>query len=187
MTGKSMVGLLESPETGFLDEENRSFVLHGKERHVPSQEGDMGGYPVRAIRNHQFLYIRNFEPDRWPAGTPNYLEAAIPYCWIGDCDNGPTKTYMTGNKDKDDHHRRLWELSFGKRPSEELYDCLKDPEQLVNLAGVPEYAEIKDGLAAQLMEQLELTLDPRAMGGGVAFDQVPYLGGAPKHPSFQIE
>jgi arylsulfatase A-like enzyme len=187
MTGKSMVNLLKSPETGFIDEENRSFVLHGKERHVPGQEGDLGGYPIRAIRNHDFLYIRNFEPDRWPAGTPNYLEAAMPYSWLGDCDNGPTKTNIVENKEMDDHHRRLWELSFGKRPPEELYDCRRDPEQLVNLAGEPEYEEIKEELAAQLMEQLKLTGDPRVTGGGEAFDRVPYLGLTPRHPSYPRE
>ena len=28
------------------------------------------GYPVRAIRTREFLYVRNYEPDRWPAGNP---------------------------------------------------------------------------------------------------------------------
>ena len=26
------------------------------------------GYPMRAIRTHDFLYVRNFAPDRWPTG-----------------------------------------------------------------------------------------------------------------------
>lgn len=38
MTGKSLVNLLESTENGFVDTGNRSYVLHGKERHVPGQE-----------------------------------------------------------------------------------------------------------------------------------------------------
>ncbi len=188
MSGKSFANLLKSSKEGFLDSENRSFVLHGKERHVPGQEENMGGYPVRAIRNHDFLYIRNFEPLRWPSGTPDYLKAAIPYCWLGDCDNGPTKTYMVDNKDKDGHHARLYDLSFGKRPSEELYDCNKDPEQLVNLAANPAYEEIKEKLAEQLMEQLELSGDPRsASTADFDFDAVPYLGQGPRHPSYKPE
>ena len=184
MTGKSLVSLLTSEGEGIIEPDKRGFVLHGKERHVPGQEGHKGGYPCRAIRNHQFLYIRNFKPDRWPAGTPNYEKAAIRGAWLADCDNGPTKTYMTGNKDKDEHHKRLWELSFGKRPAEELYDCKKDPEQLTNLAGDPAFAETRKKLAAQLMQNLKLTGDPRASGGGDKFDKYPYLGGAPKHPAF---
>ena len=185
MTGRSFSTLLGSPEEGFVEREHRDYVLHGKERHVPGQEEDMGGYPVRAIRTHDYLYIRNFREDRWPAGTPNYKEAAIPYCWLGDCDNGPTKTYMVDYQDKDEYHRNLYELSFGKRPAEELYDCRKDPEQLVNLADDPAYAEIKMELSDRLMEDLLATKDPRATGGGENFDTVTYLGHGPRHPSYQ--
>ena len=187
MTGKSFAGLLKSSKEGFVDREKRNYVLHGKERHVPGQEEDMGGYPVRAIRTHDYLYIRNFKEERWPSGTPNYLEAVIPYCWLGDCDNGPTKSYMVDNKDVDQKHRELYELAFGKRPAEELYDCRKDPEQLVNLAGDPAYSGIKEELSAQLMDQLMATGDPRATGGGDEFDVVPYLGYGPRHPSYKPE
>jgi arylsulfatase A-like enzyme len=185
MTGKSIAPLFKSKKDGFVEQGKRDYVLHGKERHVPGQEGHMGGYPVRAIRNHNYLYIRNFEPDRWPAGTPNYLKAAIPSCWLGDVDNGPTKTYMTENRDIDEHHRHLWDLAFGKRPAEELYDCKNDPEQLVNLAYDPEYAEIKEELSSILMEQLKLTGDPRVRGEGDQFEVHPYYGRGPRHPSFK--
>jgi N-sulfoglucosamine sulfohydrolase len=184
MTGRSMVNLLVSTQQGFVDTINRGYVLHGKERHVPAQEGNMGGYPSRAIRNHDFLYIRNFEPDRWPAGTPNFLNAVILYCWLGDCDNGPTKTYMVENRELDDLHRRLYDLAFAKRPAEELYDCRNDPGQMVNLAGDPDYAKVREALSGQLMEQLRLTGDPRVIGGAEAFDEVPYLGQGPRHPSY---
>ena len=116
--------------------------------------------------------------------TPDYMKAAIPYCWLGDCDNGPTKTYMVENRDRDEHHGHLWELSFGKRPEEELYDCHRDPGQLVNLADNPEYAEVKESLATQLMGQLKLTDDPRARGEGDQFEVHPYLGSGPRHPSY---
>ncbi len=188
MTGKSMVNLFTSGADGFVDRENRDYVLHGKERHVPGQEEHMGGYPLRAIRTHDFLYIRNFEPERWPSGTPNYKKAMIPYCWLGDCDNGPTKTYMDDNKEKDEYHRKLWELAFGVRPAEELYDCMNDPEQLVNLAGNPEYGEVREKMAARLMEQLEITGDPRSDAvEDFDFDAVPYLGQGPRHPSYKPE
>ncbi len=184
MTGLSFINLLTSDKEGFLDTRNRSFVLHGKERHVPGQEEDMGGYPGRAIRTHDYLYIRNFKEERWPSGTPNYLEAAISYCWLGDCDNGPTKTYMVDHREQDEQHRKLYDLAFGKRPAEELYDLSRDPEQLLNLAEDPAYAEIRDKLSEQLMGQLVATGDPRATGGGDEFDEVPYLGQGPRHPSY---
>lgn len=185
MTGKSFSNLLKSSEEGFVDREHRDYVLHGKERHVPGQEENIGGYPVRAIRTHDYLYIRNFKEERWPSGTPNYKEAVIPYCWLGDCDNGPTKSYMVENREKDQQHSDLYNLAFGKRPAEELYDCIKDPQQHMNLAGDPAYAEIKEKLSAQLMEQLLATGDPRATGSGDKFDKVPYLGQGPRHPSYK--
>lgn len=190
MTGKSLVNLLAGKNQGIVEPGKRDFVLFGKERHVPGQEVHMGGYPCRAIRTHDFLYIRNFKPERWPAGTPDYLNAAIPYCWLGDCDNGPTKIYMVENQDRDDHHRQLWKLAFGKRPEEELYDCRKDPEQLRNLAADPAYADVKNSLAEQLMKNLMQTDDPRASdhyessGQEDPFDNYPYYGAGPRHPSY---
>jgi N-sulfoglucosamine sulfohydrolase len=185
MTGKSLLSLLSSKKQGFVEPEKRGFVLTGKERHCPAQEGNMGGYPCRAIRNHDFLYIRNFKPERWPAGTPDYEKAGFSNSWLGDCDNGPTKTFMVENRDRNEHYRQLYELSFGKRPGEELYDCRKDPGQLVNLADDPAYAEIKEKLAGQLMDQLRLTADPRVLGQGDLFDEYPYFGGSPTHPSLE--
>ena len=184
MTGKSLLNILTGRRGGIVEPGKRAFVLYGKERHAPGQEEDMGGYPCRAIRTHDFLYIRNFKPERWPAGTPDYNKAFLPGRWLADCDNGPTKTYMTDNKDKDDDHSLLWDLSFGKRPEQELYDCKNDPEQLINLAADPDYAEIKNALGTQLMKSLEQTGDPRALGHADQFELYPYYGSGPKHPSF---
>jgi arylsulfatase A-like enzyme len=181
MTGRSLMTILESAEQGRLQPEARGFVIHGKERHVPAQEApDMGGYPSRAIRNHRFLYIRNYQPDRWPAGTPHHEKATIKNAWLADCDNGPTKTYIVENKDKDDAHRRAYDLCFAKRPAEELYDLGKDTEQLNNVAAEKSYANTKAELSARLTEQLKSTHDPRETKTEVKFEDYNYLGGAPK-------
>ena len=183
MTGLSLMPILKSEKSGRIVDA-RDHVLVGKERHVPSQEKpDMGGYPSRGIRNHKFFYIRNFKPNRWPNGTPDYEHAAIPGTWYGDTDNGPTKTYIVENKDKDDTHRKMYDLSFAKRPAEELFDLEKDPEQLHNVADDPAYAEVKQKLAKQLSAELKATSDPRIVGG-VDFDAFPYLGGGPRHPDW---
>ncbi len=182
MTGRSLLGLLTGGKSGRVDPA-RDHVLVGKERHCPGQEApDMGGYPCRAIRTYAYLYIRNFAPDRWPAGTPNHRQAAMRGAWYGDCDNGPTKTYMIDNRDKDATHRKLYEAAFGKRPAEELYDLKKDPEQLENVAGEAAYAKVRERLAKQLTDQLRATADPRIIGGGEKFDSYPYLGSVPKYP-----
>ena len=178
VTGRSLLPLLAGQDKG-----DRSYVIHGKERHVPGQEKpSMGGYPTRAIRTHDFLYLHNFKPDRWPAGTPNHTKASIKGAWLADCDNGPTKTYMVDNREKNDHHRKLYDLAFGKRPADELYDLKKDPGQLVNVAADPAYTETVKKLKDQLFTELRKTGDPRITGKGPNFDNFPYLGGAPRFP-----
>ena len=189
MSGTSLIGLLEAghaPEelAAVVAAQQRHFVLTGKERHVPAQEApDVGGYPSRAIRTHDYLYIRNFHPERWPNGTPNHEQAAYPGAWYADTDNGPTKTYMIEHRDRDAEHRRLYDLAFGKRPAVELYDLRNDPDQQVNVADDPEHEAARNQLGERLTEQLRATGDPRAGGSGDAFDDYPYLGGAPRHPS----
>ena len=185
MTGRSLVPILQSPEQGRVDN-NRNYVLTGKERHVPMQEApDLGGYPCRAIRTDNFLLIHNYTPDRWPNGTPNWKKATIRGVWFGDCDNSPTKKYISENRGLDPAHERFYQLSFGKRPEIELYDLAHDPDQLVNVADKPEFSATRDKLAAQLYKLLVQTEDPRAVDGGakgMAFEEHAYLGSGPRHP-----
>ncbi len=179
MTGTSLTSILSSQESGRIDPE-RTYVLTGKERHVPAQEApDNGGTPMRAIRTHDFLYIYNFRPDRWPGGTPHYEKAFLPGTWYGDVDNGPTKFYMVDQRDQDEVHQRLFDLAFGKRPAEELYDLSKDPDQLVNVAYDPEYESVKARLSGQLIEELTQTRDPRILGLGSVLESYPYYGHTP--------
>jgi hypothetical protein len=89
---------------------------------------------------------------------------------------------MVDNRDKDETHRRLYDLAFGKRPAEELFDLKSDPDQLKNVAADPAYAGIMRKLSTALVDELRETGDPRITGGGEKFDHYPYLGGAPLHP-----
>ena len=148
---------------------------------MAQENPDKGGTPMRAIRNHDLPLIRNFRPDRWPAGTPNHEKATLEGAWIADCDNGPTKSYMVDNHDKDDEHLLKYKLAFGKRLEYELYDLRVDPDQLRNVAGHPDYAEPMKKLIVQLMTKLKATRDPRVLGkGDEIFDLTPYFGGPPK-------
>ncbi|MCG6922340.1 MAG: sulfatase [Acidobacteria bacterium] len=186
MTGRSLLPLLGAEGPDPKEVAAREHVLAGKERHVPAQERpDTGGTPMRSIRTHEFLYIRNFRPDRWPAGTPHYQRATLEGAWLGDCDNGPTKFYMVEHQDDDAEHRRLYDLSFAKRPAEELYDLRKDPGQLRNVAAVPEYAETRKALEARLMEELRATGDPRVVGGADHLEAYPYYGHGPRWPGLE--
>ena len=190
MTARSFLGVLTSGKSGQVDR-NRDHVLTGKERHVPCQKTGIGGYPMRAIRTHDFLYIRNFKPARWPAGDakgyaqPTKIVVSRPlgtHYGYSDVDAAPTKSYMLKYRD-DLKVARLFELSFGKRPSEELYDLRRDPGQLNNVADKPEYARAKSKLSTALMAELKASKDPRVLGKGDVFDKYPYYGGGLKKTS----
>jgi hypothetical protein len=94
---------------------------------------------------------------------------------------------MVDNKDKDELHRRAWDLAFGKRPEWELYDMSKDPSQLINVAGDSEYVEVKTQLENRLKSGLVSSSDPRETSNNAdeIFDTPRYLGSGPRHPSFK--
>jgi uncharacterized sulfatase len=184
MTGLSFMNILTSDKSGKVDR-RRDHVLTGKERHVPAQESGPAGYPMRAIRTHDFLYIRNYKPDRWPSGAPKgyaepvQIDVSRPrgtHFGYADVDAAPTKSYMIKYQDEP-QVAELFELAFAKRPAEELYDLRTDPGQLNNLAGEPQYAMTKSKLAAGLLAELRAAEDPRVLGRGDVFDNYPYYGG----------
>jgi uncharacterized sulfatase len=157
--GRSLLALLRSSEQGRIEPE-RDFVAVGVERHTWCRpEG--AGYPSRAIRTHDYLYIRNFEPNRWPNGDPDFISSnKAPY---GDIDDGPMKDFMLRPETRRDFPE-AYRLSMSKRPAEELYVIASDPDQIDNKAADPEFAEIKQQLWTRLESHLKQTGDPRMDG-----------------------
>ena len=181
MTGRSLLPVFQSEKDGRVQLE-RDHVVFGRERHTDCQEEGPTGYPSRALRTDDYLYIRNYRPERWPAGTPHRDKAYKPNAWLGDCDNGPTKFYLWANRDFNDTHHRYYDLSFGKRPAEELYVSAEVRDQVRNVVDDPALAEIKQKLAVQLTEYLRRTGDPRETDAETEFDDYQYIGGVPKWP-----
>jgi uncharacterized sulfatase len=174
MTGRSFLGLL----TGNEKCGSRNAVFLERERHANVRAGNVG-YPSRAIRTRDFLFIGNLRPDRWPGGdpkAPDYQNRVF-----GDCDDGPTKNDILTRRDEPGV-QKLFELSFGKRPAEELYDLRNDPHELTNVASRPDYAAVQKQLRTQLDEWMKATGDPRAFKDDDHWDSYPYFGSssAPK-------
>jgi N-sulfoglucosamine sulfohydrolase len=166
MTGHSLLDLLESTKSGVV-EPDRDAVYTGRERHAWCRV-DGKGYPARMIRTRDFLYIRNYASERWPAG--NYrMVTNEGHC--GDIDASPTKDILMRMPSSP-----LYQLAFGKRPDEELYDCRQDPAQVHNLANDPEHQKLKQELAVRLARHLRKTDDARATGSATQWDDWPYYG-----------
>lgn len=166
MSGRSLMNLLRADAAGQVDPA-RDHVILGRERTDLGRPDDVG-YPVRVLRTKDFWYSRNFEPDRWPSGNPetNYM----------DVDDSPTKRLVVQGE-KTAEGRKYFDLAFGKRPAEELYDLRKDPACVNNVAADPQNAAVKSRLWAQLEGELRRHQDPRIVGDGSVFDRYPYVGG----------
>ncbi len=168
MTGRSLVPLLSDPDgqdPGWSD-----FTVTAIERHTWCRPNG-APYPSRMIRTKDFLYIRNYEPERWPAGDPDFDS---PHQGVyGDVDKGASRTFLLENKDR---FPKEFELCFGKRPAEELFEVSTDPGQIRNLADDPAFEERKQELKARLDGYLAATDDPRSRGES-PWDDNPYYFG----------
>lgn len=175
MTGKSLLKIFHSTSSGRIDK-SREYVFAGKERHTVCREGDLG-YPQRSVRDYNYLYIRNIEPTRWPAGAPDIISA---HGWTyGDIDQSPSLTYLLEHHNEDGA-KELFKLATAKRPCEELFNIIKDPCCLKNLATDKDYNEVKTRLAKVLNTYLVKTADPRALTGKSIWDSFPYYSQNPE-------
>ena len=119
---------------------------------------DGGTYPMRSIRTRDYIYIRNFAPDRWPTGGEFLSSNRTTH---GDVDGAPIRDFMLdpANRKRFTKH---YELCFGQRPAEEFYHLPSDPDQVRNLAlePHPELSPHRQRLEAYLKQ----TSDPRIEG-----------------------
>ncbi len=170
MTGHSIKNILLSNKSGRV-EKWRDRVFTAIERHAWCRPNGVG-YPGRAVRTYEWLYIRNYQPGRWPAGDPDYTSPFNEHKQYGDIDNGPTKMYVLEHRDEPDI-KPYFEKFFGKRCGEELYDVKNDPAQMHNLADKPAFEAVKKKLREQLEQYQQQTKDPRIKGES-PWDDYPF-------------
>ncbi|MCG8648765.1 MAG: heparan N-sulfatase, partial [Pirellulales bacterium] len=151
----------------------RQAVFSGRERHSSSRFRTLG-YPCRCVRTKDFLYIRNFTPERWPAGAsekydrPAYNDQGQLVAGklthkkgqYHDIDDGPTLKWMI-NHQQEDGAGQLLAAAVDLRPAEELFDIRSDPGCLNNLADFPDHADTKSRLSKLLSDYLRKTGDLR--------------------------
>jgi N-sulfoglucosamine sulfohydrolase len=160
MTGRSFIELLRSERSGWVDR-SRSRMVIGKERHDLGRPNDWG-YPVRALRTPEYLYVHNYRPERWPVCNPE--------TGYRNCDDGPSKEFILSRFD------RYYRLSFGRRPEEELYRVDRDPDCATNIAADPQSAAVRKELRREMEALLREDRDPRVLGKGEVFDTYRYVG-----------
>ena len=130
ISGRSFLDVLLGKRT---DHRDAVYFTH-------SGDGQMNRYPLRAVRDRRWKYIRNLDPDaehhthidRAKAGDGrNYWDS-----WVEAARTDPAVEALVRRY----HHR----------PAEELYDLDADPWELNNLASEPASAEPLARLRAEL-------------------------------------
>jgi uncharacterized sulfatase len=92
---------------------------------------------------------------------------------FADMDASPTKAWIIQHRN-DPQWKWYYDIAFGKRPSEELYDRKNDPDMVNNLAGDPRYNGIKKKLSERLMKELTRAGDPRVTEKPPRFEIPPF-------------
>lgn len=191
LAGHSILNSLKQSNKASNPIRRRDAVYSGRERHSSSRFNSLG-YPQRCIRTKDYLFIRNFRPERWPAGTPRkigsggYPKANVILNGVlgpmhggyHDIDACPSLTFLINKRDDSDIGHFLG-LSVDRRPAVELFDIRKDPGCLTNLAANPDLADIRRSLDDRLTSYLKATSDPRvaAPDTGDIFETYPRYSG----------
>jgi uncharacterized sulfatase len=148
MTERSLLSRIESVRQA-------EFALSGRERHSHARADNLG-YPARALRTTNYLFIRNFKPDRIPAGdAPLYA----------DIDASPTKDLVIA--------RRHPGVGLEPFAEEMMFEIRADPGCRKNLALEERYTQTTALLRAQLDKELTRLKDPRVLGNGDVFESYP--------------
>jgi len=159
ITGRSLTEFFKSKKSGRVIPK-RDHVLLAKERNDVGRPNDEG-YPIRGIVKDGMLYLHNFETNRWPGGV---VETGYK-----DTDDSPTKTVVLATEKQPDL-KHFFDASFGKLPTDQLFDLRRDPDCMTNLAATASFTAFQK----QLFDELKQQGDPRMLGNGQVYDKYPY-------------
>lgn len=188
VVGTSLVNELKGEASGILNAK-RDHIVAGRERHSSSRFNSLS-YPMRVIRTKDWLYIRNFTPERWPAGPGQKFQQATydaenqlatsslsgPHAGYHDIDSCPSLDFMIQHAD-DPKYARFLKLATAKRPEHELFHLPSDPDCLKNLAMDPSSQDILKQHSDRLMAELEETGDARVERHGDVWETYPRVSG----------
>ena len=132
--GKSFLTVIRNPSNDFRNYVFAEHNWHDYEAHE------------RMVRNKDFMYILNSRPDRPQMGPADAIES-------------PSFTELRSLYARGELSAVQADVFVVPRPKEELYDCVNDPLQLLNIASVPEFKEHLDNLRNVLQKWSDETGD----------------------------
>lgn len=132
LSGRSFLPVLLGKKTSHRD---RVFFTH-------SGDGDMNRYPIRAVRDREWKYVRNLDPD---GKFTSHVDK-------GKNPESDGRDYFDSwvEKAKSDKAVAALIRRYHTRPAEELYRLKDDPLEQKNLAAEKAHAETLKSLRGQL-------------------------------------
>ncbi len=143
ISGRSLVPLLKSESDKSWV--SREFILVGFERHAPNARPDYSTYPMRGLISREWIYVKNYKPQRWPQGAPDKFF---------DTFMGHLLTY------KGRQIEPFFTDLLKKRPERELYRMGDAPGAANNKAIDPAWADTVTVLDKKLEAALQEGADP---------------------------
>lgn len=171
-SGESQIPLL----TGRIQDYKADAVYAGRERHSFSRNDNLG-YPMRSVRWKNYLLVRNFHPERWPAGDPEEItkDGILKEAYY-DIDDAPSKTYLIEHRN-DPKLNAYFKASVDKRTEYELYDLKNDIDCIHNMAANKSYTDVFLNMKKMLNNKLMVTKDTRLGDNPEIWESYPRLEG----------
>ena len=135
LNGRSLLPILGTPDPEGWDEVFLDHCLHEVTMY----------YPMRTLRTRRYKLIWNVA---WRSEFPHPIDTLQRQTW----------TRLVARGDEYLGRRRVEDFLF--RDELELYDLQTDPDEVVNLAAEPKYADIRRKLAGRIDEICRSTGDP---------------------------
>jgi len=110
---------------------------------------------IRTVRDRRFRYIKNYMPHR-PYGQHQA------FSWLAAGYQSWEEEHLAGRLNET--QERFWH----RKPGVELYDTVVDPDEITNLAGEPDHADVERRLSKALEEHILAVHDNGYLAEGSA-------------------
>jgi uncharacterized sulfatase len=175
LSGQSLLPLVN----GNPAEYTSNAIYAGRERHSYARYENLG-YPIRTIRQGDYLLVWNLHPERWPAGDPQSMQQngtlnAMHKAYF-DIDGSPSKTFLTDNY-TNPSVTPYFDAAVAKRKEYELFNLANDADCMNDLSGEDSYKDILATMQQKLEDRLLETGDTRLGGNPDIWETYPRLEG----------
>ena len=171
LSGLSLAPLLGLGENEYKPHE----IYSGRERHSYARPNNWG-YPIRSMRQGKYLLIRNYHPERMPAGDALPQGESNPVNGYCDIDGSPSKKFIIEHR-ADSAFVPYFRHATQQRPEYELYDVECDPDCMNNLAEAPSCRSVLTQMKKKLSRSLRKMHDSRAGKNPEIWESYPRLRG----------